>query len=286
MTETTLAPLQVDRREDGGAIVWLDAGDRPIVVMNQELLSRLNNSIDALEADLPTWAVLASTSERSFVAGADLNEINRLNDDALTDYMAEGQCVFGRLADFARPIVAAVCGAALGGGLELAMHCHGIVASAVGRNSKAYPIGLPEAGLGLCPAWGGTQLLAGRIDPSTAVQATAEGRPFKSDALPEGLTNATVQTPADVLDAACALAANMNASPPIDISHVDADVLRSACTQARGLQTPAADAVTACIEATLDRGLTAGLAAERANIVALRNTQDTKARIEAFLNRG
>jgi len=286
MTDTALAPLQIDRREDGGAIVWLDAGDRPVVVMNQELLGRLDSTIDVLEAELPAWIVLASTSTRSFVAGADLAEINSLSDEALTDYMVEGQRVFGRLAHFPRPIVAAISGAALGGGLELAMHCHAIVATKHGRSNKPFPIGLPEAGLGLCPAWGGTQLLAGRISPATAVQATAEGRPFKSDAMPAGLADRIVDTADDVLEAACTQASGMTATPPIDISRIDAAVLRTACTQARGLQTPAADAVTACIEATLDRNLAAGLAAERANIVALRNTTDTKARIDAFLNRG
>ena len=286
MTNTALAPLEIDRREDGGAIVWLDAGDRPVVVMNQELLGRLESTIDVLEAELPAWIVLTSTSERSFVAGADLAEIKSLSDEALTDYMAKGQRTFRRLADFPRPVVAAVGGAALGGGLELAMHCHAIVAAKHGRSGKPFPIGLPEAGLGLCPAWGGTQLLAGRIDPATAVQATAEGRPFKSDAMPAGLADRTVDAAEDVLAAACTQASDMTATPPTDITQIDAAALRTACTQARGLQSPAADAVTACIEATLDRNLAAGLAAERANLVALRNTTDTKARIDAFLNRG
>ena len=286
MTDTALAPLKIDRRTDDGALVWLDAGDRPVVVMNTILLAQLDGAIDLLEADTPSWVVMASTTDRSFVAGADLAEINSMSDNALTSYMEEGQRVFGRLSSLACPVVAAVGGAALGGGLELALHCHAIVAAQHGRTGKVYPIGLPEAGLGLCPAWGGTQLLAGRIDPTTAVLATAQGKPFKSDDLPSGLADCMVKDGTDVIDQACTLAAGMTSRRPVDITQVDAATLRKACMKARGLCTPAADAVTACIEASLDRNLAAGLAAERANLVALRNTQDTKARIEAFLNRG
>ncbi|MCH2138627.1 MAG: enoyl-CoA hydratase/isomerase family protein [Phycisphaerales bacterium] len=286
MTDTALAPLAIERRADGGAIVWLDAGDRPVVVMNRTLLSRLDSTIDDLLANQPDWVVLASNAPRSFVAGADLSEINSLTDDDLDAYMVEGQRVFSRLADMTCPVVAAVGGAALGGGLELAMHCHAIVASTVGGNDKPYPIGLPEAGLGLCPAWGGTQLLAGRIDPATAVDATAQGRPFKSDAMPTGLADATVDTPDTLIEAAATHAASMQAARPANLSTVDTDALLKACSEARGLNTPAANAVTACIHAGAERDLEAGLAAERANIVALRNTEDTRQRIEAFLNRG
>ncbi len=286
MTDTALAPLMIERRTDGGAVLWLDAAGRPVVVMNRTLLEQLDAAITQLTDDLPAWLVVASTSDRSFVAGADLGEIDSLDDNALTAYMVEGQRVFGRLADFPRTVVAAVNGAALGGGLELAMHCHAIAACTTGSNGKAFPIGLPEAGLGLCPAWGGTQLLPARIDAATAVRATAAGKPFKSDAMPEGLADVTVDSPEALLEAACNLAAKRAPARPADVTQADAIALREACSVARGLQQPAADAVTACIESALDRDLTAGLAAERANIVALRNTKDTKNRLAAFLNRG
>lgn len=286
MTDTTLAQLQIDRRQDGGAVVMLPSGARPVVVMDGDLVARLDATMDALEQDLPTWVVLASDTERSFVAGADLNEINRLSDAALSDYMVEGQRVFGRLAAFPRPVVAAIGGPALGGGLELALHCHAIVAAQMGRNDKPYPIGLPEAGLGLCPAWGGTQLLAGRIDPSIAIHATATGRPFKSNEMPQGLADCTVASRDDVLDAACTHGAGMHASVPNNVTQANADAVHTACNEARALGTAAAEAVVDCIETSLRDGLEAGLQAERRHIVALRNTADTRARIEEFLHRG
>ena len=115
MTDTALAPLMIERRTDGGAVLWLDAPGRPVVVMNRTLLEQLDAAITQLAEDLPAWLVVASTSDRSFVAGADLGEIDSLDDDALTAYMVQGQRVFGRLADFPRTVVAAVritlCGA-------------------------------------------------------------------------------------------------------------------------------------------------------------------------------
>ncbi len=286
MTDTALAQLQIDRREDGGAVVMLPSGTRPVVVMDRDLLAGLDATMDALEKDPPAWVVLTSDTERSFVAGADLNEINGLSDAALTHYMVEGQRIFGRLAAFSRPVVAAIGGAALGGGLELALHCHAIVATHIGRNDKPYPIGLPEAGLGLCPAWGGTQLLAGRIDPSIAIQATAAGRLFKSNAIPQGLADCTVASNDELLEAACTHGAGMHACVPKNVTQANADAVQGACREARKLDTAAATAVVDCIETSLRNGLEAGLQAEREHIVALRNTTDTRARIEEFLHRG
>ncbi|MCH2136115.1 MAG: enoyl-CoA hydratase/isomerase family protein [Phycisphaerales bacterium] len=286
MTDTAMAPLSIERLDDGGAIIALDAGDRPVVVMNRSLLARLDATLDELEADQASWLVLRSTSERSFVAGADLAEIASLDDEALEAYMHEGQRVFGRLAQWPVPVVAALGGAALGGGLELALHCHAIVVAVIGQAGKPWPIGLPEAGLGLCPAWGGTQLLAGRIDPIVAIEATTQGRPFKSDAMPDGLADRTLETSETLLEAACDLARTTTAAPPTACAALDPAVIESACEHAAAIDTPEAKAVIDCIRVGAAQGLPAGLEAERRNIITLRNSQETKDRIAAFLNRG
>src|SRR4030095_4414837 len=79
----------------------------------------------------------------------------------------------------------AINGAALGGGLELAMHCDGLVAapppSRDGAPGKPYPVGLPEAGLGLCPGWGGTNLLPARMDAADAIRRAASGQTMTDD---------------------------------------------------------------------------------------------------------
>ncbi|MFM8818881.1 MAG: hypothetical protein ACKOHI_13625, partial [Phycisphaerales bacterium] len=77
--------------------------------------------------------------------------------------------------------------AALGGGLELAMHCDALVGTLPGEGEKPWLVGLPEAGLCICPGWGGTQMLPARMDPKTAMVATASGAPWKCTDVPAGL---------------------------------------------------------------------------------------------------
>lgn len=166
----------------GIVCVRLEQPGKPVVVLEQDLIQRL----EATLASVPKSArglVLASASERVFVAGADLQAIQALDDDQLARYLAYASRVFGMLAAFPFPTCAAINGAALGGGLELAMHCDGLVAShppnqADGSPGKPYPIGLPEAGLKICPGWGGTNLLPARMDPEQAIRRTVLGQPM------------------------------------------------------------------------------------------------------------
>ena len=89
------------------------------------------------------------------------------------------------LCELPYPTAAAIHSAVLGGGLELAMHCDGLIASPPadrdGKPGRPYPVGLPEAGLSICPGWGGTNLLPARIDPANAIHQTAIGKPMNFD---------------------------------------------------------------------------------------------------------
>jgi len=187
----------------GASIVTLtlEQGERPLVVIDEDLLARLDATLESLP-DRMDGFVLASSAPRAFVAGADLRAIMAMDDDALHAYLREGARVFRRIADLPCPTAAAVHSVALGGGLELAMHCDALIGLA-DPASKAYPIGLPEAGLKICPGWGGTNLLPVRIDAASAILATASGAPFKSDRAEElGLFEATGTTREGVLGAA------------------------------------------------------------------------------------
>src|SRR6185295_8949020 len=146
--------------------------------------------------------ILASASDRVFVAGADLKSISEWDDTQLQKYLEYGASVFAMLADFPFPTVAAINGAALGGGLELAMHCDALVA-APSPSGKPYPVGLPEAGLSLCPGWGGTNMLPARVEPAAAIRMTCEGKPMPSDqAKIAGLFDRVAPTPAELLPTA------------------------------------------------------------------------------------
>ena len=168
------------------------------------------------------------------------------------------------------------------------MHCDGLVFSEHGNNGKPYQVGLPEAGLGLCPGWGGTQTLPARIDPTTAFAAAATGATFKSDALPEGLADTLVETPADLLPAAEAFLATRSSPSPLRcIGPQDADrvALALAASIDQVEQTEAAGAVFAAAETGLGEGWAAAVAMEQCELVRLRSTETARQRLTAFFAR-
>ena len=290
-TTTQLSLLRYEINDQGIVTLWLDGGDRPVVVLDRNLIQRLNATLDAIEhEDNISGLFLRSDCTRVYVAGADLAEIDSLDDPALHAYLAFGTTVFGRLAKFPYPSIALISGAALGGGLEIAMHCDAIVASKVGENGKPYPIGLPEAGLGICPGWGGTQLLPARIDPTVAIEATATGKLFKSSTMPEGLADVLVETPEELICAAemwleknsavdrsiprCIENTNKNYEEAIETSTTNTESSEST------------KSVILAVEAGVSKGWSAAVAIEQCELVRLRNTQVAQTKIQAFLSKG
>ena len=145
--------------------------------------------------------------------------------------------VLGLLVDWpVSPVIrfALLNGATLGGGMELALHCSAIIATRTTLKGKPYPIGLPEAGLGLCPGWGGTQRMPARMDPVTAITATAMGRPFKTNEIPEGLVDAFVDGPEDLVAQANAWCGEQHdIRPPRAIQDADPEMMQAALATAR-----------------------------------------------------
>jgi enoyl-CoA hydratase/carnithine racemase len=284
ISPTTTFPL--DRAADGSVVLWLEAPHQSVVVLDRSMIARLDATIDELESDPPSLLIVRSRDQRVWVAGADLKEISTLSDEQLDAYLAEGQRVFGRLAALPFPVIAAVCGATLGGGLELAMHCHGIVACKQSMRGKPYPIGLPEASLGLCPGWGGTQLLPARVEPNLSVPAIASGIPFLSESMPEGLCDMQVESADDLEDASRTLAASLNPSDlPRTIACCDEEMLLAEVDHIRHAMEAeeAAKVVAHCIATGVKDGLAAGLDMEREGLVSLRNTEHTTRLLQAFL---
>ncbi len=152
----------------------LEPNQGPMVVLDHPFLQRLEATIQSI----PRTAVgvmVRSGSERVFVAGADLKTIDAWEDPACERYLAYGSRVFGMLADLPCPTAALISGAALGGGLELAMHCDGLI-GAPSPSGKSYPIGLPESGLGLCPGWAGRTSSPRGSTPRTPSRAPRRAR--------------------------------------------------------------------------------------------------------------
>jgi len=286
-TTSATETFPIEREHNDSAVLWLDAPHQPVVVFDRRMLARLNASIDALEADPPAYLIIRSRDERVWVAGADLKEILGLSDEELETYLSEGQASFARLSNLPFPVIAAITGATLGGGLELALHCHGIVASTMSMRGKPYPIGLPEASLGLVPGWGGTQLLPARVIPDVSVAAIASGTPFMSDAMPDDLVDVTVSTPDEIMPAAATLAGSLDpAELPRTIASCDEEMLLAAVDHVRHDPTSdeAAGVVAHCIATGVKDGVPAGLEMEVEGLVSLRNTEHTQTQLQLFLS--
>ncbi len=134
--------------------------------LNKATIAELSEAIGKLEADTSVRAiVLTGSGEKSFVAGADISEFSSFSPAEGQQLAAQGQeILFNKIENTSKPVIAAVNGFALGGGLELAMSCHLRVAS---DNAK---LGLPEVTLGLIPGYGGTQRLTQLVGKGRAME--------------------------------------------------------------------------------------------------------------------
>ncbi len=288
--------LDTKRTDDG--IVTVHLAPNPakprggVVVLDQWLISSLDATLEEIsKGDSPTGLILASSSTRVFVAGADLAEIESLNDEQAADYLKAGLAAFHRLLTFNCPTVAAINGATLGGGLELALHCDALVATVVPSDAKPWRIGLPEAGLGLCPGWGGTQTLASRIDPGSAIIAAATGKTFKATEVPDGLIDSWVPS-GELHAAAVAWIKNhpdsatdrMQSSTPRAINQHNSAEIQAALDHVRPdlPHSEAAAAVISATEAGISEGWCSGISIEQKKLIELRHTPIAQERLEAF----
>jgi len=292
MTTTTQQNrLKFEANDAGIVTLWLDGGERSVVVLDRNLIQKLHSTLVTIEQlENIKGLILRSDSDRVFVAGADLTEIDSLDDHALHAYLAFGTTVFGKIAALPYPTVACLNGATLGGGLEIAMHCDGLIASKTTVSGKPYAIGLPEAGLGLCPGWGGTQMLPARIDPATAMTAIAAGNPFMISDLPSGLLDVLVDSPDQLQEAAETWLQNQKASDakPEAIEPEQGKTYEAALEIATSNtpQTDASDAVFKAIKAGISEGWNAAVAVEQCELVRLRNTTTARKKLDAFLSKG
>ncbi|MBL8764578.1 MAG: enoyl-CoA hydratase/isomerase family protein [Phycisphaerae bacterium] len=300
---STLLPIQRDTADlpdslPGSVVVRLDQPGSSVVVLDHLLLRRLELTLKTLTRDV-TGLILASSSERVFVAGADLKAIDAMSDPELHAYLEFGSSVYAMISEMACPTVAAINGAALGGGLEIAMHCDARVACPA-ASGKPYPIGLPEASLALCPGWGGTNLLPALMDPAEAIRRTGSGKAMLLDeALRFGVVDAVADSAADLLHAARKMLISIRGqgvrrrdgapSRWIGRPGVSAGVALGLTTirgeLGQGSPSNAMRAVMRAVETGLEFGWQAALVVEREELVRLRHLPEARAALRAFFER-
>jgi 3-hydroxyacyl-CoA dehydrogenase/enoyl-CoA hydratase/3-hydroxybutyryl-CoA epimerase len=290
----TLLPFEI--RADKIAVLSLIPNpSKPrggVVVLDRWLIDLLNASLCKLAEQNLCGLILQSTSERVFVAGADLAEIDALNDADLDVYLRAGSVAYGRITKLPFTSVAIIHKAALGGGLELAMHCDALIGATPAPGEKSWKVGLPECGLEICPGWGGTMMLAARMDISKAIVATCTGTPFDATDIPTGLFAKNILAGESPVEVA---AAWIHANPKIQtlcspISIADPQFHQATFSALEKLETglpntAAARAVVDSIKTGLQHGFQAGVLCEQKHLIELRHTPEARARLDAFLKR-
>lgn len=156
--------------EDRVALLTID--HPPVNSFNTQVVTELNEAVDQALADDEVKAiVITGGGTNAFVAGADIPEIQKMlaQPDGLKTASEQGQALFLKIEQAPKPVIAAINGYCLGGGLELAMACHMRICSDRAR------LGQPEINLGIIPGWGGTQRLPRLVGQGKAIELILTG---------------------------------------------------------------------------------------------------------------
>jgi enoyl-CoA hydratase len=177
----------ITKIENGILIVTINRPDK-LNALNQLVLKELREVFDNEVKDISVRAIIITGSgEKAFVAGADIAEFTEINSQESVLLCQKTNALFAMIERCSKPVVAAINGFALGGGLELAMACHIRIAS---DNAL---MGLPETTLGLIPGYGGTQRLPQIIGKGRALEMILTAKKIDAQtALNWGLVNEVV----------------------------------------------------------------------------------------------
>ena len=218
MTDINMFGWEMD--EAGIVTLTMDDPNQGANTMNALFVSSLAATMDRLEAEKEKInGVVVTSGKKTFFAGGDLHDLSQAtpaNAQQVTDQVTTMKALLRRLETFGRPVVAAINGSALGGGLEIALACHHRIA----LDAKGSKIGLPEVGLGLLPGGGGVVRTVRMFGIQTALMnhlLQGQQRSPK-DAMAAGLVDEVVSTPEEMMHAAKTWAlSNLEAVQPWDV---------------------------------------------------------------------
>lgn len=202
--------------EDTGALRVITI-HRPqaLNALSRKVVDELGLALEEADATAGVRVLcITGAGEKSFVAGADITEFSSLNPEEARGYSAKGHAVLDHIGTLRMPVVAAVNGFALGGGLELALACDFLWAS---DNAK---LGLVEANLGIIPGFGGVARLSRRVGKAMAAELIFAAAQIKADeALRIGLAN-RVLPQAELMAEVKKLAETMASKGPLALAAV------------------------------------------------------------------
>ena len=209
----TFENLTFDR--DGAVVVVTINRPKVLNALNSHTIDELRRAILEVKHDaLVRAAIITGAGEKSFVAGADINELASNSPAQGKEHALRGQHVFDLIENLGKPVIAAINGYALGGGCELAMACTVRLASETAR------LGQPEINLGIIPGYAGTQRLSRLVGKGVALDLLLTGRQITAqEALQIGLVSRVVP-PADLMTEAKRLATELSTKAPVAVQYI------------------------------------------------------------------
>ncbi|MCR0981656.1 3-hydroxyacyl-CoA dehydrogenase NAD-binding domain-containing protein [Roseomonas populi] len=248
--------------EDGIALIRI--ANPPVNALSAAVRGGLKRAAEAAAADPAVRAIVLAAEGKTFIAGADISEFGK---PPVPPSLPE---TIAALESLSKPVVAAINGAALGGGLEVALGCHARVAAPSAK------LGLPEVNLGILPGAGGTQRLPRLIGAAPALKIMAEGKPISAkEAQANGLVDEVAE---DVVAAAKTLALKLagGALPAVpkdrtNLGAREAFEEAAAAILKRNPNNPSVEACVDAVRAAFDKPFEEGLAVERAHFTRLRD---------------
>ncbi len=173
-TALTLKNWTLHHDERNIAHLIINCPDRSMNALSGEVMDELATAIDYLDSHRPAGLIIRSDKSNGFIAGADVNEFSRFENDlqAGKTLIERGWHLFNRIEQLPFPTLALIHGTCLGGGLELALACRYRVLI----DSPKPSLGLPEVMLGIYPGWGGAKRLPALIGAQKALDMMLTGR--------------------------------------------------------------------------------------------------------------
>lgn len=255
-------------------VVTLD--NPPVNAISAELRAGIMAALEAVRSTNDVIAMVLTGGGKTFIGGADIKEFGKPPvEPTLPDVIAAIEAMD-------KPVVAAINGAALGGGLEVALACHARIAA------PSATLGMPEVNLGLVPGAGGTQRLPRLVGPVTALEMITDGKPVAARAaLASALIDGIAED--DLLDSAITAAVERAQQPlrrtgTLPVPAFDGSAFEAAATRvlkkARGRTAPA-EAIR-LVRLASEASLADGLREERATFIRLRDSEESAALRHVF----
>ncbi len=292
-----MSSIATIEKRNGVAIIWLDQQGEKINKVSLDFVGEIDKLFQSLENDPEVKAAVLISKKKDFIAGADIEMFANVKKKGdFIDFTRNGHQSLYRLERSKKPVVAAINGACLGAGTEIALACHARIAS----NDRSTHFALPEVMLGLLPGGGGTQRLPRLIGIQRALDIMLTGKKIYADKAKKlGLAD-KVTTREALLNSAIDLALSLTKTPMHrEDKRTFLEKLLESNSLTRGIvyrkakemvlkQTqgnyPAPLKILECVEIGMEEGMDKGLEAEAVKFEELILTEESRQLIRIFFN--